>query len=458
MPQFGEILFESASPTKGLARAVAESSLKDVPVDICERLKHSLLDWLGVAIAGSRKAEVSQLCALYEFSSPGGSTVLQQGYSANPEVAAFLNAFAGHILDFDDVVVELNGHPSAVVVPAVLSMAEAGHVSGEKLLDALHVGFETICWLGLLFGDRHYRAGWHATSILGTIGATAGVAKLLEFDEVSTERALGLAGSLASGIQGAFGSTGKPFQVGNAAGSAVRAATCTMQGLQGPLVILERPGGLLQTHSAVYTSFHSLEDYYGQSLIRQIILKKHASCFGTHAAIEAIGKLNIPNECRGGLEKLEIRVSPQLYRACNIDRPISGDEIKFSLRTVAALAFLGHDTSDLNTYSMKTVENDQVKAIADCVEINLISSFASSYCEVLAKVSGMPVVQSVADSNVPLADLSIQEKMVASKFSILCEDILSDDSCQAVARIVGNLSELKNTSEITDHVRGSLKN
>ncbi len=449
MANLAKILCAREQPTAALAQAVAQTSFDGIPPDIVHRLQHSMLDWLGVAIAGAGRPEIRRLCALYGTPMIDGSaTVFRQQIRTSPEIAAFLNGFAGHVLDFDDVIVELNGHPSAVVVPAVLAMAEVERVSGPRVIEALYAGIETVGWLGRLFGDRHYQSGWHATSILGTLGATAAVSRLLGAEAEAIEMALGLAGALTSGIQGTFGTSGKSLQIGNAAASAIRASCCIQHGLDGPTGILEKPGGLLHTHAGIHDSFRVFSSNEHESFVRRIILKRHASCFGTHATLQAIQQLMAPENPIADLQELIIQVSPQLYRVCRIDRPTSGDEIKFSLRTVAALALLEIDTGDLATYRTELAESDVVKAIAEKIRIHVVDEFPSTYCKIQATFMGGRIVKKTADSNQPITDLDRQFTMVRNKFSVLCQGILPALQRDTIIRQVTNLSLIENISDL----------
>lgn len=82
-----------------------------------------------------------------------------------------LNGFIAHALDFDDVHSEVRGHPSAVIVPALMASAARGH--DERLLGAYIVGVEVMARLGESIGSRHYEKGWHNTGTLGAIAAPA---------------------------------------------------------------------------------------------------------------------------------------------------------------------------------------------------------------------------------------------------------------------------------------------
>src|ERR671938_575886 len=114
--------------------------------------------------------------------------------------AALLNGTAGHALDFDDVADEIKGHPSVVLVPALLAVAEANANSGRELLEAYIVGFEVACAVARgLPVESHYRRGWHATATIGVVAAACAAGRLLRLDQGRVRKALGIAATIARG-------------------------------------------------------------------------------------------------------------------------------------------------------------------------------------------------------------------------------------------------------------------
>lgn len=130
------------------------------------------------------------------------------------EGPALLNGRSGHALDSDDVSRSAHGHPSVVVLPAVLGLAEAHHASGRALHESHAVGVEVMAKLGRVAGARHDRLGWHATSTLGDLGAAAGAGKL-----PGPGRRLPPTLRSPRGAPGAAGRDGRDRRAGGPAGS-----------------------------------------------------------------------------------------------------------------------------------------------------------------------------------------------------------------------------------------------
>jgi 2-methylcitrate dehydratase PrpD len=93
---------------------------------------------------------------------------------------------------------------------------------------------------------KAHKAGFHPTAIFGAVGAAAGVAKTLKLDRKQTVDALGVVGSMASGIIEylAEGTWTKRMHAGWAAQSGMRAALLARAGFSGPRTVFEGVHGL----------------------------------------------------------------------------------------------------------------------------------------------------------------------------------------------------------------------
>src|SRR6185295_6817349 len=114
--------------------------------------------------------------------------------------AAFINGTAAHGEDFDDTFEGGPVHAGAVVVPAVLAACERHNPDGRAALLGIAVGVEVLCRLSLVVPKAIHRAGFHPTAVFGAMGAAAGVAAALKLDKKQIVDALGVAGSMATGI------------------------------------------------------------------------------------------------------------------------------------------------------------------------------------------------------------------------------------------------------------------
>ncbi len=235
---------ESADVSRQLARFLVASTPADLPARVVHEAKRSLLNFLGCALGGCRDEAMEHAGAvLLPLAGPPAATVIGRPERADILTAAFLNAAAGNVFDFDDTHIPTIIHPTAPVAPVVLAIAETQPVSGRDLLHALVLGIGVECRLGNAVSPEHYRRGWHITSTCGVFGAAAAAAKLLGLDAKHTVWALGSAAAQSSGLIETLGHMAKSVGVGQSARGGLLAALLAQKGLAGPDRPLEGPRG-----------------------------------------------------------------------------------------------------------------------------------------------------------------------------------------------------------------------
>jgi 2-methylcitrate dehydratase PrpD len=205
--------------------------------------RHALLDVAGLCIAARGTEYVS--AALAGWDAEGPCTALGHVRGLDAAGAAFINGTAAHGEDFDDSFEGTPVHASAVVLPAVLAAAERYRLSGTDLLRGYVVGSELMCRLALVAPTAIHRAGFHPTAVIGALGAAAGVGVCLRLPPRRLTDALGVAGSMASGIIEylAEGTWTKRLHAGWAAQAGLRAALLGREGFLGPRTVLEGEHG-----------------------------------------------------------------------------------------------------------------------------------------------------------------------------------------------------------------------
>lgn len=113
-----------------------------LPADVREIARQCVLDWIAVAVAGSPDHLTTLLLddALADGGKPA-CTVVGRAARVSPLQAALINGASSHVLDYDDVNLSMNGHPSAAILPALLALAESKDASGEDLIAAFVAGY-----------------------------------------------------------------------------------------------------------------------------------------------------------------------------------------------------------------------------------------------------------------------------------------------------------------------------
>ena len=215
-----------------------------LPAAVRSKCEDLLIDVVGLCVTARNEDYVK--AALAAWDDDGPCTAIGHARPISPAGAAFVNGTAIHGEDFDDTFEGGPVHAGAVIVPAVLAACERYNPDGPSALLGIAVGVEAMCRLSTVAPMLAHKAGFHPTAIFGAAGAAAGVAAALGLDRRQTVDALGMVGSMASGIIEylAEGTWTKRMHAGWAAQSGLRAALLARAGFSGPRTVFEGVHGL----------------------------------------------------------------------------------------------------------------------------------------------------------------------------------------------------------------------
>jgi 2-methylcitrate dehydratase PrpD len=238
--------------TKYVAEFIVNTKYEDIPNNVIEIGKKTILDGFGLALAGSSSVSGPIIRRYIENLGviPGKASVIGTGMKVPARFAALMNGIAIHADDYDDTGSAL--HVNAPVLPAAFARCEAERRSGKDFLLGYHVGVEVENKIGDAISERHNAEGFHTTGTCGAFGSAAACAKLRGLDVAQSARVLGLAGSQASGLRDNFGTMTKPFHAGHAAESGVISADLVELGWTASEDILEAPLGFYHAEGGTY--------------------------------------------------------------------------------------------------------------------------------------------------------------------------------------------------------------
>ncbi|MGE0418171.1 MAG: MmgE/PrpD family protein [Acetobacteraceae bacterium] len=223
-----------------LGRFVAESRWEDLAEPLRHEGRRSLLNFIGCALGVAHAPPVAMAVGVLAPLS-GAETVSLLGRNERLDMlgAAFVNAVAGNLLDYDDTHLRTVIHPTAPVAPAALALAERRGLSGAQVLHAFLLGAEVECRIGNAVSPGHYARGWHITSTCGVFGSAAATGRLLGLDPTQIGHALGIAASQSAGLVENLPSAAKNVSVGNAARNGIFAALLAQQGYEAAPAAIE---------------------------------------------------------------------------------------------------------------------------------------------------------------------------------------------------------------------------
>jgi 2-methylcitrate dehydratase PrpD len=327
--------------TRTLARYLVNSRWESIPPPVRHEASRALLNWLGCAVGSCRHETVERaLAAVRPYGGPPQAAVLGRSERSDILHAALLNGISSHVLDFDDTHARAI-HPSAPVLPALLALAEWRPVTGADFIHAFVLGVEAEERVGLSVFPEHYEAGWHITGTAGVFGAAAAAGKLLGLDERGMTWALGIAATQSAGLQEMFGSDCKSLHPGRAAQNGLTAALLASKGFTSSERAIEAPRGFARVLSAKFDPDVITAGLGSRYELLSNMYKPYACGLVVHAAID--GCIELCREHRlapGGIEAVELTVSPLVLRLTGNREPQTGLEGKFSVYHAVAAAIV----------------------------------------------------------------------------------------------------------------------
>jgi len=358
-----------------ISRIAAFTATSDISDEARAVARAAVQDTIGVILAGAVEpaAKITQRVARTDGAT-GPCRILGTNYLTGPSYAALTNGTAAHALDFDDMCWTTLAHPSAPLVAAGLAVGEIVDVSGLAFLDAYVVGFEIEAVLGATMNPGHYESGWHCTSTMGTIGATATAARILGLNSDQTARALAIAVSEASGIKENFGTMVKPLQGGLAARNGVLAALLAKESFTASMRALDGPQGFLVAMQSTNKELSHYLDELGlrwEIIENGITVKLYPSCAATHPTIDTLLDLKTrENLSVEAIDVVEVDVDPVTPTVLIYDQPTTGLEGKFSLQYCAAAA-LTFGRVDIDTFEPDQMRQSEVQRLVPRVTMQV---------------------------------------------------------------------------------------
>jgi len=408
--------------TQALGHFIADLSPNRVPEEAIRIARMGFIDCIGTMIVG-RNEDCTTILKSVLAPGEGAATLYFSGeHSPGPE-AGWINGTAAHALDYDDVA--LRGHPSTVLVPAILAEAEVLGRTGQDMLIAYIAGYET--WAELVRRDvpLYHQKGFHPTGIFGAVGAAAACAKLRHLDAERTAMAIALGASQASGIMSNFGTMTKPFHAGKSAHSGIMAARLAEAGFTANTDALEHPQGFLSAISPRNNPDRAGDGKLGEdwAILRHgLSIKKYPACYGTHRAIDAMLDLMAAQPVKADdIKKVSVHFSSMTSNVLRNRQPDTGLAAKFSMEFAMASGVIARRVG-LGELTDAFVQRPDVQDLMRKVERDLTDDTddanpgAAPYDQVTVELTSGQTLQSEKVSRArghaerPLSEAQLEEK------------------------------------------------
>jgi 2-methylcitrate dehydratase PrpD len=408
--------------TKHLGQFVADLSANHLPEEAARIARMGFIDTIGTMMVG-RKEDSVRIMTEVLAPADGPATLHFGPRKATAPEAAWINGTAAHALDYDDV--SLRGHPSTVLVPAILAEAETLNSSGSDMITAYVAGYEVWAELALRETGLLHEKGWHPTGLYGAPAAAAACAKLRKLDAEKSAIAIALGASQSSGLMSNFGTMTKPFHAGKAAHAGIMAARLAEAGFTANTDALEHPRGFLHAISPQGNEDRSSEPKAGKDfaiLTYGLGIKKYPMCYATHRAIDCVLDLieNSPIQA-GDVKKITVSISDNASKVLRNRQPDTGLAAKFSIQFAMASGIIAKRVG-LRELTDDFVQRADVRDMMRKVEVVTTTDYdpempgAARTDSVAVElndgstIAGAPVARATGHPSRPLTDAQLFEK------------------------------------------------
>ena len=431
---------------------------------------NAFIDTLGVSIPGAAEPVTRKVLAAVRAWGEGPCTVIGSDVRLAAPWAALVGGTAAHALDFDDNFDPAKAHASAVLVPAILALAEQEDASGRACLDAYVAGLQIMGRVGQGLNPAHRNRGWHATGSVGAIGAAAACARLLRLPGREAAYALSIATSMAGGFMSQFGTSTKPVHAGLAAKSGIVAASMARAGIDAGLHTLDGPTGMNRLMvgpdlEELRTTLTHIE--HGQTLRFEtasvgepllitssgLKVKRFPNCGSAHRAMDGLLAL-IEREGFTAPDIAEVRVSAPASHLANLmyEDPQNPAQAKFSLEYALAVIAL-HGRCALADFDEAAVMAPEARAFFPKVRRIPVDKGEGEFPTRVEVALTSGAVHRI-DVEMPVGSLAapLSDRQYTAKFDECAERFIPPGGLAELMGELRNLPDLKSIAPVMDRL------
>lgn len=445
-----------------LSDHVAATTYQNVPPEVVDRTKQSILDNLGNLLAGrySDKGEgFIQYAARWknhrEATIPGYGKVAL-------EAAAFANAGFSRIMDLDDGHRAAMGHPGVVIIPSVLALGEVLDSSATEAIAAIVAAYDVYIEIGSTINPSSYtEKGFDTTGVAGVVAVAAAAAKLHRFDREGTKNAMAIAALHAGGFIEYLtdGSSGKLLCPGWTTATGLRAIEMAGCGFTGPDTVLEGRKGLFQCFSSKYDTTG-----FGTALgrcnhIMTTYFKVHSCLRRLHQGVDALLSLREKHALTpASVKAIQIGAGPFVVEA-DSRRPktlVAGQgSMPFVLGVALKHGLISRETLEAG------MDDAEVHAIEDKVRIVLSKKIVDYQAQNPSAWGAVEMDVETFDGRrvsewTPLAfgepEMPLSWKQLEAKFAALVNPTIAVRKASAIISAARRLEEFASVAEFVRQV------
>lgn len=440
----------SATIATQLANYFHKFDYRQLPDASRVAVKRLLLDYLGVAIAGSQ-TESGHAARMFAQSTgtKSESTLIGDSVRVPATLAAFANAISSHSIELDDIDVIALFHFSPPVFSAALATAEQHGASGKQLLVALALGCEMMERVSKAANNSLRNRGFHTTPTCGVFGATVAAAKLSRLTPTKLTSAFGLAGAQASGLMEMYGpSMQKRFNPGPAARNGVTAAAMAHFGFTGADTIFEGERGFLRAFTDHFDA-SALTAGFDKPYQLDIEFKPYSCARPIHNAIDCaleIRKKHAPK--LDDIKHIAMARHPDWAHYHKNKTPQTYHEAQVSLPYSVAVA-LKEGQALLKQYTDRKLKDPVLRRISDIVDISVDESLPRGVsCKMTMTMNNGEKYVSQIDYPKGSIQNSMSDDELRTKFNTLAIPVIGDSHAAQLADLVAEVEQVSDIGKL----------
>ncbi len=439
------------------------------PQDAREWAHREFIDTVAVMVPGAAEPVAEKVFATVAPWGAGPCTVFARSQRLAPPWAALVNGTIAHVLDFDDNFDPPKAHPTAVLFPAIMAVAEAERLSGAAAIDAFIVGLQILGRIGQGLNPTHRNRGWHATATVGVLGATAACARLLKLDAEASARALSIATSMSAGFMSQFGTEMKPVHAGLAAKGGVMAAYLARSGVTAGSETLDGPTGMNRlmvgpdyehlrdtiTHIEHGQNLRFELDHVGEPLLiteHKFRVKRFPTCGAIHRAMD--GVLALKAEHGFGADdvaSVDLYMPRVHFNNVMYTDPKTPLEAKFSAEYAVGCVLARGDCT-LADFTPEKVIGADVRSLFPLIHRHPVDKLEGEFpTEVHVTLKDGGQVKSVHEWPLGSKAAPFSDVQYWAKFEACCHGVIDGEARSALRSALERFPELADVGELMRH-------
>lgn len=405
--------------SNALSTYAVSTRLEDLSAADVARMVDAYTNWVGCTAGGCRANAVDIAARTYASFSPAGQHAgLGRSERLGLTDAISLDSLSSAVQGFDDTHLETILHPTGPVAAALLGLARTQAVSGPQFIEALYVGMEVQCRIGLAFASKGTGAkrGWYATGLAGGVGAAAAVGRILGFSEAQMRNAFGLAAARAAGNRGTHGTMAGAYVPSLAAESGFVAAKLTAAGFTCGARALDGSNGLLELVTDQPAIERALRDLGLVSEATKTAFKPYPAGIVVHPIIDAcLSLVRDHGLLSADIERVDLEVPPVTHELGARKRPQDEFEAAVSVFYWAATSLVTGRAGAAEA-GVEMTRDPRIRDLQDRIFLTPSPALADDQCKAVAKTTDGRTVEVFVEHAVGSLDRPMSSADLDAKF------------------------------------------